>query len=93
MDAVVAHAYCLGHAQYERILASFSHKSFPEASALCLAAFGELACKGLVQYCRDHDPYWDTPLVASRAPPVIRLPDTGTTQGSLVPTATGPARA
>ncbi len=89
MDAVVAHAYRLSHAQYERILAGFSHKSFREAPALCLAAFDELACKGLTQFCRDHDPYCDIPLVTSQAPPVIRLPDTTVRQRSLLPARTG----
>jgi hypothetical protein len=90
MDAVVAHAYRLNHAQYERILAAFSHKSFREAPALCLAAFDELACKGLARFCRDHDPYCDIPLVTSHALPVIRLPDTVVRQRSLLPADTGP---
>ena len=42
MDAVIAHAYSLDRAQYERVLAGFSHKSFGAAPALCLAAFDEL---------------------------------------------------
>ena len=46
MDAVIAHAYGLDRAQYERVLASFSHKSFRAAPALCLAAFDELAAHG-----------------------------------------------
>ncbi len=50
MDAVVVHAYRLNHAQYARILAGFSHKSFREAPALCLAAFDELACNGLARF-------------------------------------------
>ena len=51
----------------QRILASFSHKSFPAAPALCLAAFDELAGNGLAPFCRDHDPYFDIPLVTSLA--------------------------
>ncbi|MDR3538151.1 MAG: hypothetical protein P4L71_16780 [Acetobacteraceae bacterium] len=39
MDAVIAHAYGLTRAQYACVLASFSHKSFPDAPGLCLAAF------------------------------------------------------
>ena len=93
MDAVVAHAYRLNHAQYERILAAFSHKSFREAPALCLAAFDELACKGLARFCRDHDPYCDIPLVTSQALPVIRLPNAVVRQRSLLPAGTGPVRA
>jgi hypothetical protein len=93
MDAVVAHAYRLNHAQYERILASFSHRTFREAPALCLAAFDEHACNGLIRFCRDHDPYCDIPLVTSLAPPVLRLPDTAVRQRSLLPPGTGPTSA
>ena len=46
MDAVIAHAYGLDRAQYERVLASFSHRSFRAAPALCLAAFDEFAQRG-----------------------------------------------
>jgi len=87
MDAVVAHAYSLNRAQYERILASFSHKSFPAAPALCLAAFDELVGNGLAQFCRDHDPYFDIALVTSQAQQVLHLPEASVTQRSL------PARA
>ena len=59
------HAYGLDRAQYERVLASFSHKSFPAAPVLCLAAFDELGRVGLTQFCRDRDPYYDIPLVTS----------------------------
>jgi hypothetical protein len=38
-DAVVARGYGLDREQYRHILSSFSHRSFPEAPALCLAAF------------------------------------------------------
>jgi hypothetical protein len=41
MDAVVARAYGLDRDQYQRVLASFSHRSFPAAPALCLAAFDQ----------------------------------------------------
>ena len=75
MDAVVAHAYGLDVAQYKRVLASFSHKSFPTAPALCLAAFDELAEVGLPTFCRAHDPYCDVSLVTTIARPVIDLPD------------------
>ena len=50
-DAVVARAYGLNRDQYRHILAGFSHRSFPEAPALCLAAFdlhqgADPACRG-----------------------------------------------
>ena len=73
MDAVVAQAYGLERAQYERILSGFSHKSFPAAAALCVAAFDELAVRGLAAFCRDRDPYHDVPVVATIARPVIDL--------------------
>ena len=38
-DAVVARAYGLNREQYRHILTGFSHRSFPDAPALCLAAF------------------------------------------------------
>ena len=84
MDAVVAHAYSLNSTQYERILASFSHKSFPAAPALCLAAFDELVGNGLAQFCRDHDPYFDIALVTSQAQRVLHLPESSVTQRSLL---------
>ena len=84
MDAVVAYAYSLNRAQYERILASFSHKSFPAAPALCLAAFDELVGNGLAQFCRDHDPYFDIALVTSQAQRVLHLPKSSVTQRSLL---------
>ena len=73
MDAVVAEAYGLNRADYARILAGFSHKGFPRAPALCLAAFDALVANGLAAFCRKHDAYHDIPLVASRAQPVITL--------------------
>ncbi len=39
VDAAVARAYGLDRDAYAHILASFNHKGFPAASALCLAAF------------------------------------------------------
>ena len=83
----------LSRAQYERILASFSHKSFPAAPAFCLAAFANLRTQGLAQFCRDHDPYCDIPLVAGLAQPVIDLPFAAETQSRLLPAGTGSARA
>jgi hypothetical protein len=75
MDAVVAQAYGLDLAQYKRILAGFTHKSFLTAPALCLAAFDELAEVGLPTFCRAHDPYCDVGLVTTIATPVIDLPN------------------
>lgn len=37
-DAIVAHGYGIGHADYARLLASFSHTSWPAAPTLCLDA-------------------------------------------------------
>ena len=71
MDVVVALAYGLERAQYERVLSSFSHKSFPAAPGLCRAAFDELVRTGSVTFYAEHDPYFDLPLVATVAAPVI----------------------
>jgi hypothetical protein len=89
MDAVIAHAYGLHRAQYERVLTSFSHKSFPAAPVLCLAAFDDLAGTGLTRFCRDRDPYFDIPLVTKLAKPVIHLSDASAGQRSLLPKTTG----
>ncbi|HME23677.1 MAG TPA: hypothetical protein VKI44_20515 [Acetobacteraceae bacterium] len=87
MDAVIAQAYGLSRAQYERVLGSFSHKSFPAAPALCRAAFDELARKSLTVFCRDHDPYSDIPIVTKLAHPVIQLASAN--QRSLLPAGAG----
>ena len=39
VDVTIAHAYGLNREQYRHVLASFSHRSFPEAPNLCLGAF------------------------------------------------------
>ena len=65
MDAVVAQAYGLARAGYERILASFAHKHFAAAPELCLAAFDALTAQGLAAFCRAHDPYDDIALVTT----------------------------
>jgi hypothetical protein len=62
IDAVVADAYGLSREQYEHVLSTFSHKSYPKAPELCLAAFDELQRLGLDAFTRKHDPYWDIPL-------------------------------
>ncbi len=69
IDAVVAQAYGLARAEYQHILASFTHKHFPAAPALCLAAFDALMAQGLAAFCRAHDPYDDIELVTALAMP------------------------
>ena len=78
IDAVVADAYGLDRAQYEHVLSTFSHKSYPKAPDLCLAAFDELKALGLEAFTKKHDPYWDIPLNESLPKPVIDLPIPGT---------------
>jgi hypothetical protein len=73
IDAVVAQAYGLDRAQYEHVLASFSHSSYKRAPELCLAAFDELTAIGLDAFTKKHDPYWDIPLVTTLPKPVIDL--------------------
>lgn len=75
IDAMIAHAYTLDRAMYERVLASFSHKSYPSAPDLCLAAFDELQQIGLEPFCKKHDPYWDIPLNESLPEPAIDFPE------------------
>lgn len=89
VDAVVAHAYGLDRADYQRILDSFSHKSFLAAPLLCLAAFDAIAHTGLAMFCRDHDPYCGIPLVTALARPAITLPVPLHWQGDLMRVATG----
>jgi hypothetical protein len=91
MDAIIARAYGLDCAQYKRVLASFSHKSYQAAPTLCLAAFDDLARKGVADFCRGHDPYCDIPLVTTHARPVIVLPAAAGTQRNLL-ARTGPLR-
>jgi hypothetical protein len=74
IDAVVAQAYGLSRAQYEHVLSTFSHKSYPSAPALCLAAFDELTALGPAVFMRKHDPYHDIPLCEDLPKPVIDLP-------------------
>lgn len=74
MDAITAQAYGLKRKHYECILASFSHKSFPEAPNYCLSAFDELTAKGREAVSRRHDPYWKILLVTTPAKLAITLP-------------------
>jgi hypothetical protein len=74
IDAVVAQAYGLDRAQYAHVLSTFSHKSYPQAPALCLARFDELAEIGLEAFTKKWDPYWDVPLNEALPEAVIELP-------------------
>ncbi|HEU4328370.1 MAG TPA: hypothetical protein VFS21_34850 [Roseiflexaceae bacterium] len=74
IDAVVADAYGLSREQYAHVLGSFSHKSYPRAPELCLAAYDELKALGLEAFARRHDPYHDIPLNENLPKPVIELP-------------------
>ncbi len=73
IDAVVADAYGLAREHYEHVLGSFSHKSFPDAPKLCLAAFDELKTIGLEAFLKKQDPYWNVPLNKELPKPVIEL--------------------
>jgi hypothetical protein len=70
VDAVVADAYGLSLADYQHVLASFSHRSHPEAASSCLAELTALRTEGLDPYSRRRDPFWHIPLVTTRALPV-----------------------
>jgi hypothetical protein len=74
IDAVVAEAYGLNREQYQYVLSTFSHKSYPKAPELCLAMFDELKKIGIDAFTKKHDPYWDIPLNESLPRPVIELP-------------------
>jgi hypothetical protein len=74
IDAVVADAYGLSRDQYEHVLSTFSHASYPKAPELCLAKFDELKKIGLDAFTRKHDPYHDIPLNENLPQPVIDLP-------------------
>lgn len=85
IDAVVAQAYRLSREQYVHVLNSFSHRSYPNAPVLCLAAFDELAALGMDAFCRKHDPYWDVPLNENLPQPVIDLPVPGEPSAPAAP--------
>ncbi|HET6194529.1 MAG TPA: hypothetical protein VFE12_02195, partial [Acetobacteraceae bacterium] len=80
----------LDRVHYERLLGSFSHRSFRAAPALCLAAFDGIASVGLRRFCAEYDPYHDVPLVMTEARPAIRLAASCARSRSLLH-ATGPA--
>jgi len=81
IDAVVADAYGLSREQYEHVLSTFSHRSYPKAPALCRARFDELTAIGLEAFTRKHDPYHDIPLNENLPQPVIDLPGQGSGVG------------
>ena len=56
IDAIVANAYGLTRDQYDHVLRGFSHRSYPDAPALCLTAFDELNMLGETRFCRQYDP-------------------------------------
>lgn len=74
IDAAVAKAYGLGREPYAHVLASFSHRSYPDAPERCLAAFDALERDGDEAFFRASDPYFDIPLVETLPAPVIDLP-------------------
>ena len=74
IDAVVADAYGLNREQYAHVLSTFSHKSYLQAPALCLAKFDELKRICVDAFTKKYDPYWDIPLNESLPKPVIELP-------------------
>ena len=57
VDAVTAAAYGLDRVGYERILSSFSHRSFPAAPDWCLAAYDRLASIGPARFQKENDPF------------------------------------
>lgn len=85
IDALVADAYGLSREQYERLLSTFSHSSYPRAPSLCLEAFDELHEIGIQAYAKKHDPYWDIPLNNTLPQPVIDLAISGKGASSLGP--------
>jgi hypothetical protein len=74
IDAVVADTYGLSRELYTSVLSTFSHKSYPQAPALCLAKFDELKRIDLDAFTKKYDPYWEIPLNESLPKPVIELP-------------------
>jgi hypothetical protein len=73
VDAVVAGAYGLSRDDYSVLLDGFSHKGYPAARTLCLAAFDELEGVGLDTFVKRYDPYWDIPLITTLPKPAINL--------------------
>jgi hypothetical protein len=69
IDAVVAHAYQLDALQYDHVLHSFSHRSFADATKLCLSEFETVRAQGVDPFCQRHDPYRHLTLVATTSEP------------------------
>ncbi len=69
IDAVVADAYGLDTMQYARVLASFNHRSRPDAARMGLAEIDALRTEGVDTFCRKRDVYHAVPLVAARSVP------------------------
>jgi hypothetical protein len=61
IDAVVARAYGLRRVDYAHLLGSFQHRSFPDASGLCLAAFDALTAENAAAFFARHDPWFGQP--------------------------------
>jgi len=74
IDALVANGYGLSRPQYEHVLSSFPHTSFPDAPSLCLAAFDELTKVGVDAFARANDPYFDVPLNEKLPLPQLKFP-------------------
>jgi hypothetical protein len=74
VDAVIAEAYGLIREDYEYLLTSFPHTSYPPAPLRCLKMFDELKSIGLQAFTERHDPYFDIPLNDTLPRPVIDLP-------------------
>ena len=91
VDALVADAYGLSRQQYEHLLSSFSHASYPKAPFLCLDAFDELQEVGIESFTKKYDPYWDIPLNDNLPHPVIDLAIPGKGAASLGPLFDGAA--
>lgn len=74
IDVVVAHRHGPDRELYAHVLSTFSHKSYAQAPALCLARFDGLMKTGLDAFTKKWDPFWDIPLNESLPEPVIELP-------------------
>ena len=93
MDAVVAHAYRLNHAQYERILAGFSHKSFRTGSSALSCGIRRARRKGLRDSAATMIRIATFPLSRRRRCPSFACRYAVVRQRSLLPAGTGPVRA
>lgn len=69
IDAVVARGFGLGREDYRHILNGFSHTGNPTAPEQWLAAFDLLMTYGERKFYRQHDPFFDLPLVEALSQP------------------------